>query len=164
MLSGGELVAAGRVIDAWWSNEIILVIATAGSIAWVIAMLAATVAFAAPERRRLTTILVLVFFLVNGWARGNLFQAPDGVSIRPAWWLVTLATSAVMILVSRPRITAGALTLSASLFGATHVTATGPWAQPAFWSPRFTSNWHRGREPKQPPLQRRPDQGVPFAA
>jgi hypothetical protein len=86
-LSGDELVAAGRVIDAWWSNEIILVIATAGSIAWVIAMLAATVAFAAPERQRLTTILVVAFFLVNGWARGNLFQAADGVSIRPAWWL-----------------------------------------------------------------------------
>lgn len=131
-LSGDELAIAGRLIDAWWGSGIIVAIAVAGSVAWVVAMLAATVAFAAPDRQRLTAILVVVFFLINGWARNNLFQGSDGVSIRPAWWLVTLATSGVMILVSRPRITAGALTLSASLFGAAHVTPTGPLGAACF--------------------------------
>jgi hypothetical protein len=131
-LSGDELAQAKRLIDAWWGSKIIFSIAVAGSVAWVIAMLAATVAFSTPDRRRLTAVLAVVFFLVNEWARSNLFQGPDGVSIRPAWWFVTLATSAVMILVSKPRITAGALTLSASLFGATHVTPTGPLGAACF--------------------------------
>jgi hypothetical protein len=114
------------LVNAFYDSAILYTLATAGSIAWVIAMLAATVAFTAPERRRLVAVLALISFPIGGWARTNLFLAPDGVTITPAWWMVTIGMGLVMFLVGKPRVTGALLPLSGALFGAMHVTPTGP--------------------------------------
>jgi hypothetical protein len=125
-LPAAQAAVAEPLIDRYWSSPTIYALAVSGSIAWVIALLAAAVAVTSPERRRLTAMVAALVFLVGGWARGNLFFAADGVSIRPAWWLITLGAAGAMFAVGRPRSVAGLLTLAAFSFGATHVPPTGP--------------------------------------
>ena len=56
------------------------------------------------------------------------------MTIRPAWWLLTLGTAGAMFAVGRPRSVAGLLTLGAFLFGATHVPPTGPLGAACFFA------------------------------
>jgi len=120
------------LIDSYWSSSTIYGLAAAGSIAWVIALLATAVAFTAPERRRHAAVLAIVLFVVGGWARGQFFLGPDGTSITAAWWLVTLGAALAMSAVAKPRSIPALLTLAALLFGATHVPPTGPLGASCF--------------------------------
>jgi len=131
-LIGNELAVAERLIDAWWTNDLINALAAAGSIAWVLAMFAATVALTSPDRRRPIAGVVVVLFVVGGWARGRLFLAPDGVTITRAWWLLTLGMAALMFLVGKPRMTGTLLILAGAFFGAYHVPPTGPLGATCF--------------------------------
>ena len=47
-LPEGQLITAGALIDAYWTSPTIQALAVFGSIAWVVGMLAAAVAFTAP--------------------------------------------------------------------------------------------------------------------
>src|SRR5262249_16604795 len=114
------------MIDALYGSPTVTSLAIAGSIAWIIAMLSSAVAFAAPERRRWLAILMVVMFVANGWARNNIFQAADGISIRPEWWLLTLASAVAVFLLAKPRLVSTFLVLAGSLFGAQHPRPTGP--------------------------------------
>jgi len=67
----------------------------------------------------------VVVFVLGGMARGQLFFAPDGMSIRPVWWLATLALAVGLAAACKPRAPAFLLTLAAALFGAQHVPPTG---------------------------------------
>ncbi len=125
-MSPDPLAHVKPLINAFYDSSTLYALAAAGSIAWVIAMLAATVALTAPERRKLVAVAALLSFIVGGWARSNLFLAPDGVTITAAWWAVTLTTGLVMLLTGKPRVTGALLPLSGALFGALHVTPTGP--------------------------------------
>lgn len=114
------------LIDAYWTSSIIATIAAIGSIAWVIAILAATVAFSDPNRRRIAAIVVLIIFFLGGWAQVQLFLPAVGGPIPVLWWIVTIFNALLVLVFVRPRIPATLLTLSAFLFGASHVTPTGP--------------------------------------
>jgi len=114
------------MIDAFYGSPTVMTLAIAGSILWIIAMMASAVAFAAPERRRWLAILLVVLFNVDGWARNNIFQAADGISIRPEWWLLTLASGIAVFLVAKPRAVCALLVLAGLLFGAQHPRPTGP--------------------------------------
>jgi hypothetical protein len=114
------------IIDAFYGSPTVTTLAIAGSIAWIIAMLASAVAFAVPERRRWVLLLMIILFAVNGWARGNIFQAADGISIRPEWWLVTLTSGIAVFFVAKPRVLCTFLVLAGMLYGAQHPTPTGP--------------------------------------
>jgi len=48
------------------------------------------------------------------------------MSATPAWWLATLASGVVMLVIAKPRVATALLTLAALLFGAAHVPPTGP--------------------------------------
>jgi len=120
------------LINAFYDSAMLYNIAAVGSIAWVIAMLAAAVAFTAPERRRVVAIVAVLIFPVGGWARQNIFLAPDGVTITPAWWLVTFGVGLLMFALGKPRLTSGLLPLAGALFGASHVTPTGPLGSACF--------------------------------
>jgi hypothetical protein len=124
--------SATPLINAFYDSAMLYDIAAAGSIAWVIAMLAAAVAFTAPERRRLVGAVAVISFMAGGWARSNLFLAADGVTITRGWWMVTLGIGIVMFAVGRPRVTGGLLPLAGALFGASHVTPTGPLGAACF--------------------------------
>ena len=115
---------AASVVNAFYDSPTLYTIAAAGSIAWVIAMLAAAVAFNPPERRRWVAVVALIVFMAGGWARTNLVQ-PDGMMTR-AWWLMTVGMGLLMFAVSKPRITGTLLAMAGALFGALHVPPTGP--------------------------------------
>jgi len=121
-----QVVLLRPFIDSFYDSPLLYSLAAAGSITWIIAMMAATVAFTTPDRRRLVTVIALASFPIGGWARTNLFFASDGVTINLAWWMLTIAVGLVMFLVGKPRVTGTLLTLSGVLFGAQHVTPTGP--------------------------------------
>jgi hypothetical protein len=127
-----QTAVAESIIDRYWSSGTIAGLAVAGSVAWVIAALAAAVAITAPERRKMAGIVAVIVFLAGGWARDHLFTGPGGMTATPAWWLVTLASGVVMLVVCRPGIAAGLLTLAALCFGAAHVPPTGPLGAACF--------------------------------
>ena len=135
------------LIDSYWGSSAIYGLAAAGSIAWVIALLGAAVAFTAPERRGRSAVLAIVVFVVGGWARGKLFLAPDGTSINPVWWLVTIGAALAMFAVAKPRSVPALLTLAALLFGAAHVPPTGPLGAACFLAAavliEFDGQWGR---------------------
>jgi hypothetical protein len=123
---------ATQFVNAFYDSATLYTIAAAGSIAWVIAMLSAAVAFTTPERRRLVAVMALIVFPIGGWARTNLFLAPDGMTITPAWWMVTIGIGLAMFLAAKPRATGTLLPLSGALFGAQHVPPTGPLGAACF--------------------------------
>ncbi len=125
-LPSDQVGLASQMIDAYWSSSAIYGLAAIASIAWVIAMIAAAVAFTFPEQRRLAAITAVVIFVIGGWARTNLFFAADGVTIRAVWWLVTLGMAAIMFALCKPRVLAALLVLAGALFGAAHTPPTGP--------------------------------------
>jgi hypothetical protein len=121
---------AAPLIDAYWSSGPVNTVAAVGSIAWVIAMLSAAVAFTDADRRRLVAIVALVLFFVGGWSLTHLFLPSTQIPL--TWWLITIGMGVVMFAVGKPRIPAALLTLAGSLFGASHVTPTGPLAMLCF--------------------------------
>jgi len=124
--SPANLPAIESLIDSYWTSPVISLIAATGSIAWVIAMLSASVAFADVTRRRFAAICALLVFVVGGWAQVYIFLPSVGGPIPLLWWLITFCEALAVFLVANPRIPATFLTLAALLFGASHVTPTGP--------------------------------------
>jgi len=118
--------AFGALLDAYWGDPVLLGVGAAGSLAWVVAMLASAVAVTESERRRRAGIAAALILVVIGVARAVLFQVPGVAAIQPVWWVVTLGCGVMMALVARPSVPAALLTLAGALFGATHVTPTGP--------------------------------------
>lgn len=121
-----EIAKVAPLIDAYWKSNVLNTVAAAGSIAWVIAMLSAAVAFTAPRRRRLVAVVAVGLFVVGGWAQTNLFLPSLGSTIPVAWWLIAFGMGLAMFLVAKPRVPATLLVLSGTLFGASHVFPTGP--------------------------------------
>jgi hypothetical protein len=139
-----QRIAAESLLDAYWAdgnspNGVIYRLAPVSSIAWVAAMLAAAVALNDPGRRNAAGVAAIVLFAVGGWARTNIFLAPDGMTIRPEWWLVTLGMAVVMFLIARPRIPA-ALLSPAPCSGRTTLRRPGPSARSVSWRPRRTGS------------------------
>jgi len=131
-LPPASVAVVAPVIDTFYESPILYNLSAAGSVAWIIGMLAAAVAFTAPERRRLVAIIAILIFPAGGWARQNIFLAADNVTITPAWWLVTAGMGLAMFAIGRPRIPSALLTLAGALFGALHVTPTGPLGAACF--------------------------------
>ena len=125
-LPASSLAAAEQLIDEYWTSPTTSAIAAVGSVAWVIAMLAATVAFADATRRRIAALLAVIIFVVGGWAQVHIFLPAVGGPIPFLWWFVTVCVATAVFIFVKPRIPATLLTLSALLFGASHVTPTGP--------------------------------------
>ena len=114
------------LIDAYWNSSIINALAAIGSIAWVIAMLAAAVAWTDADRRRLAGLVAVILFVVGGWAQTNLFLPSFGMTIPVTWWLIVAIMGLSMFVVAKPRTPATLLVLSGVFFGALHVSPTGP--------------------------------------
>ena len=125
-LAPNDLTTVGPLIDSYWSSGPLNGVAAIGSIAWVIAMLAAAAAFTHSERRRLMTVLAVVSFLIVGWAQTHLFPTASNMPIPLGWWLIVLGMGVVTFLIAKPRVPTTLLVLSAALFGASHVPPTGP--------------------------------------
>jgi hypothetical protein len=125
-LAANDLIAVGPLIDSYWSSGPLNGIAAIGSIAWVIAMLAAAVAFTYEDRRRVMAVLAIVLFLIGGWAQTHLFPTASDMTIPLTWWLIVLGMGLMTFLIAKPRVPTTLLVLSAALFGASHVPPTGP--------------------------------------
>ncbi|HEV8128285.1 MAG TPA: hypothetical protein VGQ14_01375, partial [Candidatus Eisenbacteria bacterium] len=69
LITPGDPSAVGAVIDGYWQSPVLLGVATAGSVAWVIAMLAAAVSFSEPSIRRRAAIVAVAILPVTGFAR-----------------------------------------------------------------------------------------------
>jgi hypothetical protein len=147
-LSPSDPSAFGALLDAYWQDGVILAVGAGGSVAWVIAMLAAAVAFTVPQDRWRAGVAAVLILIVVGIARAALFQVPGVAAIQPAWWLVTLACGVVMALVARPRVPVALLTLAGALFGATHVTPTGPLGLGCFLAAAILLQRAREEDPR----------------
>jgi hypothetical protein len=130
-LTGEQRATVTSVVDNFFGSATLYATAAAGSIAWVIAMLAMVVAFT-PERRSRIVLIALIVFIAGGWARTNLFLAADGMTIRSAWWLVTAAMALLIFAVAEARMTGALLVLAGALFGASQVPPTGPLGAACF--------------------------------
>ena len=94
-----EASSFASLIDAYGNSGFINALAAIGSIAWVIAMLAAAVALTNTDRRRWATIPL-------------------------TWWLIAVGMSLGMFLVAKPRVPA-AMLVCPQFFGASHVSPDG---------------------------------------
>ena len=130
-LPASQLSVVAALIDKYWASNVTSAVAASGSIAWVIAMLAAATAFTAPERRRTTAVVSLIIFMAGGWAMENLFLPHPGATPL-LWWVISLGSGLLIFAVSKPRIVPSLLVLAGSLFGAAHVPPTGPLAMLCF--------------------------------
>jgi hypothetical protein len=113
-------------IDAFWSSGVAYTLAAIGSIAWIIAILAAVVAFTAPGRRRLMAVLVILTFLVGGASQSLALGSFP-------WWATIIVPSLVLFAAGQPRLPALCLSLAAGLFGTTHVVPYGPLGMLCFF-------------------------------
>ena len=129
-----DIAKVAPLIDAYWNSNVLNTVAAVGSIAWVIAMLSAAVAFTPPHRRRLVAVLAVVLFIVGGWAQTNLFLPSLGSTIPIAWWLIAFGMAVATLVLGKPRAPATLLVLAGTLFGASHVFPTGPLAMLCFLS------------------------------
>ena len=100
--------------------------AAIGSMAWIVGMLAAAVAWTNVDRRRIAALVAVILFVVGGWAQTNLFLPSFGMTIPLTWWLIVAGMGLSMFVVAKPRIPAALLVLSSVFFGASHVSPTGP--------------------------------------
>ncbi len=115
--------AAESLIDSYWGSGVIFGIAAAGSIAWILAMLAAAVAVTKPERRRAAATLAVAIFAADGWAMRLIL--PPAASIPTVWWVLVAGMGLAMLAASR-RPAPALLVLAGALFGAGHFPPTGP--------------------------------------
>src|SRR5205085_5374435 len=84
-------------IDVIWNGPLSYALGAVGSIAWLVAMLAAAVAFGPLGRRLLVTALQLIGFAIFGWA------ASGGAAYSSLLWWVALLVPAVCALLAAHR-------------------------------------------------------------
>jgi hypothetical protein len=144
-LASESRAAADAMIDAYWESGVLFAIAAAGSIAWVIAMLAAAVARTKPSRRQAAGVVAVAGFALGGWAETNLFLPSRGHTPF-SWWLVTAGIAAAIYLASGRDLVPTLLALAGSLFGAAHIPPTGPLGALCFLAAAALMEVERGRE------------------
>jgi hypothetical protein len=71
-LTTAQFALMEPMIDAFWSSEVAYMIAAIGSIAWMIAMLGAMVAFTEPSQRRTVAMVAFIHFLAVGYTLSNV--------------------------------------------------------------------------------------------
>jgi hypothetical protein len=133
------------VIDIFWNNDLLMAIAIIGSIFWTISTLFAALAFTDSSRRWMAVVAAIIVFCASGWARSNIFFAPDNMTITHSWWFVTAGTAALMFLVCKPSVPGGFFTLAGTLFGASHVVPTGPLGMLCFFIGAAYITTHRSK-------------------
>jgi hypothetical protein len=121
-LPPAEQAIASRAADVIWSGAVGNALAVTGSLAWVVALMAAAAALTAPGRRVLFAAVGFVATSAAAWATGN-----EGLN-SPIGWAIVAASAVVMFLAARPAVQPVLLALAGLLFGASHVAPLGPLA------------------------------------
>ena len=132
-------------IDVIWNGALSYALGALGSIAWLVAMLAAAVAFAPPGRRLLVTALQLIGFAVFGWAASG-----GAAYFSPLWWVAIVFPTILVFVAARMQIVPALLTLAGMLFAVTHVPPSGPLAMAAFLA---AAVWVELRPAAEAPMQ-----------
>lgn len=113
-------------IDVFWRNPIVDLIASLGSLGWIMGVLTAAIALSRPSQSRLLiTILVFSAVLFGAWSRI--------VFIEPLWWIGVLIISLAFGLVAKPHLPVGLLVSASFLFGADHAPPFGPLGMASFF-------------------------------
>ena len=115
-----QLKILDPAINSFWTNNVAMLLAIVGSMAWGISMTMAAVTFTEPKRRLVVLILGLLGGGISGW--GN---SASTFGTLP-WWIAVVVVSVICFLVARPSLPASLLILSGILFGTTHVVPYGP--------------------------------------
>jgi hypothetical protein len=123
-----QLAIVEPVIQAYWDSGTANALATLGSAAWGIGLLALAVAMTPQGRgRRLAvTALAVVGFALVGW---GVAAAQSGT---PLWWAAVALIALAVLALNRFRPAAMLLALAAMLFGTTHVVPYGPLGAACF--------------------------------
>jgi len=119
-LPPNQLAAAKLAIDAVWTSGLGTVLASIGSIAWVISVFAAAIALTEPGRRRAATAVAVLAFGLVGW---GVSTSSVGMLL---WWVAIIAAFLAVLSLGRPRMPAALFVLAGMLFGTTHVVPIGP--------------------------------------
>jgi len=121
-----QLVVLDPTINAFWTNNVAIMLATAGSIAWGLGMSLCAVSFTEPKRRPLVLVLGLITGLVTGWGySSSMFGTLP-------WWIAVLVVGVIGMIVARPSIPVGLLIVSGVLFDTSHVVPYGPLGMACF--------------------------------
>jgi hypothetical protein len=121
-----RLAVVQPVIEAYWSSGTANALATIGSAAWGIGMLAAAVAMTPQGRRLAVTAVAVIAFALVGWG------VASGNSGTLLWWVAVAILGLAVLVLSRLHPPAALLTLAAMLFGTTHVIPYGPLGAACF--------------------------------
>ncbi|MBX5451628.1 MAG: hypothetical protein IRZ24_16320 [Thermogemmatispora sp.] len=121
-----QLAVVEPIIQAYWASSTANILATFGSAAWGISLLAAAVAITPPGRWLAVTALAVVGFALVGWG------VASGSSGTLLWWGAVALVALAVLGLNRGRPVATLLALAAMLFGTTHVIPYGPLGAACF--------------------------------
>ena len=121
-----QLIVLDPAINSFWTNNIAMLLAIIGSIAWGLGMSLCAVTFTEAKKRSVVLILGLIAGTVTGWGySSSMFGTP-------LWWIIVLLIGAICMVVARPPLPISLLILSGILFGTTHVVPYGPLGMACF--------------------------------
>ncbi|MBX5449926.1 hypothetical protein [Thermogemmatispora sp.] len=125
-LSAEQLAVVEPIIQAYWASSTANILATLGSAAWGLGLLAATVAITPAGRRLAGTALAVAGFALVGWG------VATGSSGTLLWWGAVALVALAVLGLNHGRPMASLLALAAMFFGTTHVTPYGPLGAACF--------------------------------
>ncbi|MBE3568056.1 MAG: hypothetical protein IMW90_20255 [Thermogemmatispora sp.] len=125
-LPAPQLAVVEPIIQAYWASGTANALATLGSVAWGIGLLAAAVAITPEGRRMAVTALAVAGFALVGWG------VATGSSGTLLWWGAVGVVAVAVLALNRWRPAAALLALAAMLFGTTHVIPYGPLGAACF--------------------------------
>jgi hypothetical protein len=114
-----QLAILNPTIDAYWTNNVAILLATLGSMSWGLAMALSAVSFTETKKPAIL-VLGLISGAVTGWGYSS-----STFGTLP-WWIIVIIIGAVCLLISRPGLPVAMLILSGILFGTTHAVPYGP--------------------------------------
>jgi hypothetical protein len=133
-IPAGAAEALKATVQAFWNNNVAMMLAIIGSVAWNIAMGAAAISFAGSRRGIAIALAVIAGpFTEWGYASGAYGTLP--------WWIGVAILGLVSLILIRPALPYTLLVLASILFGTSHATPFGPLGMLCFFAAVVLVEW-----------------------
>jgi hypothetical protein len=121
-----QLVILDPTINAFWRNNVAMMLATVGSITWGLSMTLIAVSLTEQKRRAVVLVLGLITGAITGWgASASTFGTLP-------WWIAVALVGLLTLLTTRLSFISALFILAGVLFGTTHVVPFGPLGMACF--------------------------------
>lgn len=126
-LPADQQATIAQALDVFWKSPVAFTVASTGSAAWRIGLLAVALALSRPRGRYSLIVFVTFIAVIVGFV-----GSPIGFGT-PIWWVAILGTSAAFALVTQPSVPTGLFILSSFLLAADHAPPLGPLGMLCFF-------------------------------